>query len=191
MEFYELILKRFSCRKFKDKSVEREKILKCIEAARLAPSACNSQPWRFIVVDDRNLIKEIASIATKGIYGVINKFLFDVPSIVVVIADREKFLARLGARITGTQYYLIDIGIASEHFVLQSQELGLGTCFIGYFNERGIKKLLNIPNKYKVPLLIAAGYPDDIYREEDVIKIKLKSRKSLEEILYFNKFLKK
>ncbi len=191
MEFYELILKRYSCRKFKDKPVEKEKILKCIEAARFAPSACNSQPWRFLVVDDKNLIKEIASIATKGIYGVINKFLFEVPSIVVVVADREKFIARLGARITGTQYYLIDIGIASEHFVLQAQELGLGTCFIGYFNERGIKKLLNIPDKYKVPLLIAVGYPDDIYREEDVIKIKLKSRKSLEEILYFNKFLKR
>ncbi|MEO0271002.1 MAG: nitroreductase family protein [candidate division WOR-3 bacterium] len=188
MEFYELVLNRFSCRKFKDKSVEREKILKCIDAARLAPSACNSQPWRFVVVDDEKLIREIAEIATRGIYGVINKFLFEVPCIVVVVADKEKFIARLGARITGTQYYLIDIGISSEHFVLQAQELGLGTCFIGYFNERGIKKLLNIPNKYKVPLLIAVGYPDDIYKEEEVIKVKLKSRKSLEEIVSFNKF---
>ncbi|MEN3044359.1 MAG: nitroreductase family protein [Candidatus Hydrothermales bacterium] len=191
MNFYELCLKRFSCRKFKDHKVEREKILKCIDAARLSPSACNSQPWRFIVVDDEKLVKKIAEVATQGIYGVINKFLFEVPCIIVVAADKEKFIARLGGRIVGTQYYLIDIGIASEHLVLQAQELGLGTCYIGYFNEKGIKKILNIPENFKVPLLIAIGYPDNIYKEEDIIKIKFKARKKLSEIVYFNNFKNK
>jgi len=188
MEFIYLCLKRFSCRKFKNIPVEREKILKCIEAARFAPSACNSQPWRFLVIDDKNLVKKIADIATKGIYGIINKFLYETPCIVGVIADKEKFIARLGARITGTSYYLIDIGIACEHFVLQATEMGIGTCYIGYFNEKGIKEILKIPDKYKVPLLIAVGYPDEIYEEEKMKNIKVLNRKKIDEIVYFNKF---
>jgi nitroreductase len=182
MDFYSLVLKRFSCRKFSSKEVEREKIIKCIEAARMAPSACNSQPWRFIVVDEKNLKDKIADAATSGIYGIINKFLKSAPCIIVVLSDKEKFIAQAGAYIMKTDYYLIDIGISCEHLVLQASELGLGTCYIGYFNEKEIRKILNIPKKYKIVLLIAIGYPDESEKE------KKKVRKNIEEILFFNEF---
>jgi nitroreductase len=186
MNFYELVSKRFSCRKFKEVPVEKEKILKCIESARLAPSACNSQPWRFVVIDEPELKNRIAKVATSGIYGIINKFLPTAPCIILVLADREKFIAQAGAYVMKTDYYLIDIGIACEHLVLQATELGLGTCYIGYFNEKEIRKILNIPKKYKIVLLIAIGYPDEKEKEK---KLKgSKQRRKVEEILYFNDF---
>lgn len=186
MNFIELVSKRFSCRNFSNKPCEREKIIKCIESARLAPSACNSQPWRFMVIDEPKLKDKIAKAATSGIYGIINKFLPTAPCIIAVLADREKFIAQAGAYVMKTDYYLIDIGIACEHLVLQATELGLATCYIGYFNEKEIRKILNIPKKYKIVLLIAIGYPDE---KEKKLK-NPKSRKKIEEILYFNKFEK-
>ena len=99
--------------------------------------------------------------------------------IIIVIAQREKFLSQVGGKIMDTSYYLIDIGIACENLVLQATELGLGTCFVGYFNEGGVKKLLRIPGREKVVLLIATGYPAETERKNT-------SRKSLEEILSFN-----
>ena len=179
MSLKEIIDRRYSCRQFQEKEVEREKIIRCIEAARMAPSACNSQPWRFIVVDDPELKKKLVSVARSGIFGVMNHFLNQAPVIIVVVAQREKFLSEVGGKIMSTSYYLIDIGIACENLVLQATELGLGTCFVGYFNERGVKKLLRIPRREKVVLLIAMGYPG-----EDIKK--KKRRKSLGKILHFN-----
>lgn len=186
MNFIELVSKRFSCRKFKETPLEREKILKCIESARLAPSACNSQPWRFVVIDEPELKNKIARLATSGIYGIINKFLPTAPCIIAVLADREKFIAQAGAYVMKTDYYLIDIGIACEHLVLQATELGLGTCYIGYFNEKEIRKILNIQKKYKIVLLIAIGYPDE--KEEEKKLKNPRPRKKIEEILYYNEF---
>ncbi len=74
MSLKEIIDRRYSCRQFQEKEVEREKIIRCIEAARMAPSACNSQPWRFIVVDDPELKKKLVSVARSGIFGVMNHF---------------------------------------------------------------------------------------------------------------------
>jgi len=131
----------------------------CLEAARLAPSACNSQPWKFIVVDDRQLKKKLSDAAFSGIYS-INSFCKMAPVIVVVISEKSKFLARIGGMFRGTKYYLIDIGVACEHFVLQAEELGLGTCWIGWFNEEAVKSILNIPKPKKIDVLIALGYYD-------------------------------
>lgn len=186
MNFIELVQKRYSCRKFREKPVEREKVLKCIESARLAPSACNSQPWKFVVIDEPELKNKIARAATSGIYGIINKFLPTAPCIILVLAEREKFIAQAGAYVMKTDYYLIDIGIACEHLVLQATELGLSTCYIGYFNEKEIRKILNIPKKYKIVLLIAIGYADE--KEEEKKLKNPKNRKKIEEILFFNEF---
>ena len=154
-----LIKHRRSVRNFLDRPVEREKIMMCLEAARLAPSACNSQPWKFIVVDDKQLKNRLCNAAFKGIYS-INSFCKMAPVIVVVVSEKSKFLARIGGVFRGTKYYLIDIGIASEHFVLQAEELGLGTCWLGWFNERAVKSILNIPPDKKLDVLIALGYYD-------------------------------
>jgi nitroreductase len=157
MALLDLVRHRKSIRDFLDLPVERGKIMMCLEAARLAPSACNSQPWKFIVVDDKQLKNKLCTAAFSGIYS-INSFCEMAPVIVVVVSEKSKFLARIGAMFRGTKYYLIDIGIATEHFVLQAEELGLGTCWIGWFNERAVKPVLNIPSYKKVDILIALGY---------------------------------
>ena len=159
MALLDLIKHRKSVRNFLDRPVEREKILMCLEAARLAPSACNSQPWKFIVVDDIQLKNKLCAAAFSGIYS-INTFCKMAPVIVVVISEKSKFLARIGGMFRGTKYYLIDIGIATEHFVLQAEDLGLGTCWIGWFNEGAVKSILNIPRRKKIDIVIALGYYD-------------------------------
>ena len=159
MALLDIIRQRKSVRDFLDRPVEREKIMKCLEAARLAPSACNSQPWKFIIVDDKQLKDKLYKAAFGGIYF-INSFCKMAPVIVVVISEKGKFIARIGALFRGTRYYLIDIGIACEHFILQAEELGLGTCWIGWFNERAVKSILNIPQQKKIDILIALGYYD-------------------------------
>ena len=159
MSLLDLLKHRKSVRDFLDRPVEQEKIMMCLEAARLAPSACNSQPWKFIVVDDRQLKKKLSDAAFSGIYS-INSFCKMAPVIVVVISEKSKFLARIGGMFRGTKYYLIDIGVACEHFVLQAEELGLGTCWIGWFNEEAVKSILNIPKPKKIDILIALGYYD-------------------------------
>ena len=159
MALLDLIKYRKSVRDFLDRPVEREKILMCLEAARLAPSASNSQPWRFIVVDDRQLKDKLCKAAFGGLYS-INSFCKMAPVIVVVISEKSKFLTRIGGIFRGTKFYLIDIGIAGEHFVLQAEDLGLGTCWIGWFNEKAVKSILNIPQHKKIDVLIALGYYD-------------------------------
>ncbi len=159
MALLDLIRQRKSVRDYLNRPVEREKIMMCLEAARLAPSACNSQPWRFIVVDDRQLKNKLCRAAFSGIYSV-NSFCKKAPVIVVIVSEKSKFLARIGGMFRGTKYYLIDIGIAGEHFVLQAEDLGLGTCWIGWFNEGAVKSILNIPRHKKIDVLITLGYYD-------------------------------
>ena len=159
MALLDLLKHRKSVRDFLDRPVEREKMMTCLEAARIAPSASNSQPWKFIVVDDRQLKDKLCDAAFSGIYS-LNSFCRTAPVIVVIISEKSKFLARIGGMFRGTQYYLIDIGIAGEHFVLQAEDLGLGTCWIGWFDERAVKSILNVPQQKKIDVLIALGYYD-------------------------------
>ena len=159
MALLDLIKHRRSVRNFLDKPVEREKIAKCLEAARLAPSACNAQPWRFIVVDDEELKGKLCHAIFGGIYS-LNSFCQKAPVIVAIVSERLRFVSAIGGMLRGTKYYLVDIGIAGEHFVLQADELGLGTCWIGWFNERAAKRILGVPRHKKVDFLIALGYYD-------------------------------
>ncbi|MCX7910964.1 MAG: nitroreductase family protein [Endomicrobia bacterium] len=190
MEFIELVKQRYSCRKFLPIPVEEEKIIQCIEAARYAPSACNAQPWKFVVVNDTSLKQKLVEAATSGIYK-LSKFISQAPVIIVVVADKVSFLSKAGSLIRNTKFYLIDIGIATEHLVLQATELGLGTCYIGWFSEKGVKKVLNIPENYNIPLIICMGYPDTTHKNLDVIRKHAKSdiRKPIKEILCFNRFI--
>ena len=143
MALLDLIKNRKSVRDFRDAPVEREKIMMCLEAARQAPSASNSQPWRFIVVDDKELKDRLCDAAFGGLYF-INSFCKTAPVMVAVISEKSKFLTRIGGMFRGTKYYLIDIGVACEHFVLEAEDLGLGTCWIGWFNEGGVKSVLDL-----------------------------------------------
>lgn len=177
MKLRDLIQKRQSLRKYSSKSIPRELIDQCIEAARLAPSACNSQPWSFIIVDDEKIKNELVEKAFSGIYSM-NEFAKKAPVIVVVITERSRFAAKLGGAFRGVQYNLIDIGIACEHLVLQAEELGIGTCWLGWFNEKAVKKVLSLPKSSKIDIIISMGYPETSI-------IKNKNRRSLDEIRKF------
>jgi len=181
--FLELVQSRRSIRRYQNKPVEREKILQCIEAARLAPSAENVQPWRFIILDDPDIITEFSSQAFSGIYS-LTRFAAKAPIIIVILAKLDVLANRIGKQIQGIHFYLLDIGIAGEHLVLQAQELGLGTCWIGWFNIRGVRKFLNIPRSYKIVSLMCMGYPENI-------KPKQKERYVIEDIAWFNSFKNK
>ena len=135
MEFSELILKRQSDRRYAPKPVAREHILKCLEAARMAPSACNSQPWKFIVVDDRSKLIQISDAAI-GLG--MNKFTVQVPVLVAVVQENMNLEAKAGAVVKDKDYSMMDLGMAVENFCLQAAELGLGTCIMGWFDEKKV-----------------------------------------------------
>jgi len=177
MKFLELAQKRKSCRSYSSKPVERGSIEQCLEAARLAPSACNSQPWHFIVIDSIDLKDKVAQQAFSGIYGM-NTFAGEAPVIVAVVRERSKYVAELGGQVRGVKYSMIDVGIACDHFTLQAEEEGLGTCWLGWFNERAVKKILNLPRWMKIDILISLGHPT-----EDVTKDK--NRKHINEMSEF------
>ena len=176
--FLELVKKRQSVRKYSDASVSRDKIERCLEAARLAPSACNSQPWSFIIVDKQELKNKIAEKTASPLIRM-NIFTKQAPVIVVVITEKSNLTAKLGGLIKNKQYNLIDVGIAVNHFCLQAVEEGLGTCILGWFDEKGIKKLLGISPKKDIDLVITLGYPAS---EE----IRSKNRKNLDDIRMYN-----
>lgn len=160
MEFIELVKKRESTRKYADKPVSRELIDRCLEAARLAPSACNSQPWSFIIIDDEDKKNQAIDQAMAGIYSM-NKFARTAPVLIVVVTERSSYTARLGGMFRDVKYNLIDIGIVCDHLTLQAAEIGLGTCWLGWFNEKALKKSLGLAKNTHVDIVIAMGYPED------------------------------
>ena len=177
MNFEELILKRQSDRRYLPDPVAKEDLVKCLEAARMSPSACNSQPWKFVVVDDKAKLNEMAD-AAEGLG--MNKFTHGVPVMVAVVMEKMNASARLGSLVKRKDYSMLDVGMAVEHFCLQAADLGLGTCIMGWFDERRIAKLLNIPRGKRIPLIIALGHPDGRTRR--------KARKPLDEMSSWNTY---
>lgn len=158
--FLDLVRRRTSCRQFDpDRPVPKQAILQCLEAARLAPSACNQQPWRFIIVDDPSTRQAFFDQAR--LPGIPHTWWQTVPVFVVVCCQRNVVTHRLASFVSGLPYAWMDTAIAAEHFVLAAAELGLGTCWIGWFHEKRVKKLLAIPSSVRVAALIALGYPPD------------------------------
>jgi len=151
----------------------------CVEAARLAPSACNVQPWRFLVVDEPPLLRELGKAAFSGVYLPM-RWASKAPVLVAVLAKLDVKANRLGAQVQGTDYYLIDIGIAGEHFVLRAEELGLASCWLGWFSAKRVQKVLKVPRRYRVVELIALGYPA-------VRKRRGRKKLDIKKILFFNK----
>lgn len=171
---------RQSVREYAGRPVEPDKIAVCIEAARLAPSACNSQPWRFVIINEPRLRKEVAD----HLYDTVmkgNRFALEAPVLVAVVAEKPTLTAQVGGFLKNKPFSCIDIGIAAEHFCLQAAAEGLGTCMIGWFNERGVQRLLGIPRRRRIPLMITLGYPVSGH-------IRIKVRKSGSEILSFNAY---
>jgi nitroreductase len=176
--FQELVKGRRSVRRYLDRPVEKEKVLACLDAARLAPSAENVQPWRFLVIDDPEVKARFAEAVFSGMYRM-SRFAAKAPVLVLIMARLDLLANRLGKQVQKVPYYLLDVGIAGGHFALQAEELGLGTCWVGWFNLRKTRKFFHIPRRYKIICMLAMGYYERKPRE--------KSRKDLSEIVWFNR----
>lgn len=171
MNIYEIIKKRRSVRAYKDEPISEKSLNKILEAGRLAPSAHNSQDYKFIVVKDEKIRKELASI--KASHN--QRFFAKAPVIIVAIALKPEYLLS-----SGVPAYALDLGIAIDHMTLAAAEEGLGTCWIGAFDQEVVKRILNVPEKYKVVALLPIGFPAD----EPEPKI----RKTLQELICYEKF---
>ena len=169
MEVKEAIQTRRSVRAYQDKEVPEEKIKKVLEAAQSAPSANNQQPWKFIVVrDPKNREKLTRAAANQSFVG-------EAPVIIVAVALQPESVMRCGV-----PKYPVDLAIAVDHMTLLAVDEGLGTCWIGAFYQDEVRKILNIPEKYKVVALLPLGFPAD--------KPGSKFRKPLEEIVCYESF---
>jgi nitroreductase len=129
MDFLNLVKKRQSTRRYLDKPVERDKIERCIEAARLAPSATNTQPWKFIVVDNLELRGKVANKTFNQIVS-FNRFSLQAPVLIVITSNRMNISNKITQTLKNRELTPIDIGIAAEHICLQAAEEGLGTCLV-------------------------------------------------------------
>lgn len=179
--FLNLVKTRQSVRKYENRPVEPEKVRRCLEAARFAPSASNSQPWKFVVVDDPELSRQVAK-ETFGPLSTFNTFVEEAPVIVAIVIEKMKTITQIGAFLKDREFPLIDIGIAAEHFCLQAADEGLGTCMLGWFNEEPIKELLRVPRHKRLGLLITLGYFPEDY------PLRGKTRKPFEEVVRYNRY---
>jgi len=175
----ELISSRQSDRKYNEIPVDPVKIERILEAGRLSPSACNAQPWKFIVVDDRELKARIAKAASARLVGM-NIFVNQAPFLIIIVREEPNLSSKVGSTIKNKDYSRIDIGIAAENICLQARAEGLGSCMIGWFDEPLLKKLLSIPASKRVELIITIGYSQSAHR--------IKRRKPLKEIVSYNKY---
>ncbi len=179
-QFKTVVDRRISLRKYGDAPVSDEAIEQCLEAARLAPSACNAQPWYYVVVRDPGQREKLARLCVPP-GGVMNGFVRQAPVLVALIAERPNIASQIGSALKNKPFFLIDIGISAEHFCLQAAELGLGTCMIGWFQEGKVRQLLQIPRGRRPVLLITLGYPAEGTLEE-VSQQRRRNRKPLSEI---------
>jgi nitroreductase len=162
MDFSELLARRQSVRQYQSRPVQRALLEKLVEAVRLAPSASNSQPWKVVLVDEPTL-KERVALATYGPAISFNRFASQAPVLAVFTVEKSGLLTQVGAALKRRPYSLIDIGIAAAHFCLQAAELGLGTCMLGWFDERRIQRLLGIPRRTRIGLVITVGHAAEGY----------------------------
>jgi len=165
MDVNEVIRKRKSVRRYMEKEVEQEKLMRILEAARLAPSAANKQEWRFVVVRDKEKRQKLSDAAKN------QRFVAEAPIVIVCCAETDYH-----EMTCGQLCYPIDVAIAIDHMTLIAVEEGLGTCWIGAFFEDKVKSMLNIPDDIRVVELLTLGYPKDD-------SIKEKSRLALERIV--------
>ena len=180
MEFEGVIKTRESIREYADKKVEDEKINFVLECARLAPSWTNKQCWQFIVVKDKKIIKDLSKTS------IINRWLKNVPVIIAACGDPKQSGFR-----NDIDYFIVDVSIALEHLVLAATDKGLGTCWIGGFNEKKVKEILKIPENIRVVALTPLGYPAEKKRfagKLAKIVIQSKKRKSLDKMVHINKW---
>jgi len=170
MDFNEIAKARYSCRKYDPtRPVEREKLDAIIESFRLSPSACNGQPYHLTVATGEN-----AKAVAKEVTGMgMNKFAIDAPVMMVLSEMPYVKSAAVGSKLKGNDYRSMDIGIAVAYLTAEAACQGLGTCILGWFDDKAIRKICNLDGA--VRLVITVGYPLDEGRP--------KKRKDLSELV--------
>jgi len=173
VDFYKVIRTRRSVRSFKKDPMPEEVLNRVLEAARVAPSGSNRQPWKFILVKNETLKQKMISACDN------QEFIAEAP--LIVVACGQKLPINRGGYM-GEMSMLVDVSIAFTHLILAARAEGLGTCWIGAFENEEIKKLLEVPDEYEVVAVTPLGYPsEDVFTES-------KDRKNLDEIVSPNKF---
>ena len=165
MSLLDLILSRRSIRSYETKDLPEEVLMQILEAGRQAPSAVNRQPIRFVVVNDNDMMKNLCD-------NLINRFVKYAPVAIVGCADVKSLL-------TG-KWAVVDTTIAMQNMVIAAWSLGIGSCWVGGCNEKEIKKLLKIPDKWKFVALLTLGYPAE--------QPKPRKKKQVEKLFSFNSF---
>ncbi len=158
----EIMAKRRSIRKYKDIPVDEPLLFKMIESASLAPSGSNTQPWHFIIVNDSEVKNRVVRVSHK------QKWMLSAPVFIVCVADIQSRIEDTEGICLDEETSLFelkqiirDTSIAAQHIVLEAEELGLGTCWVAWYSQKEIRKVLNIPQDKYVVGIITAGYADE------------------------------
>ncbi len=175
MNFLELCKKRQSCRDFASMPVEREKLVNCIEAARLTPSACNSQPWSFVVVDNP---EKAAAVAQATMQFGANAYIAAAKAFIVILEEHAVLMPKIRGLFDSQHFAQNDLGAAAMSICYAAEDQGLGTCILGLFDREELRRLLDIPAEKRFATVIALGYPADG-------TVRPKGRKSIEQIARF------
>ncbi|MDO5570674.1 MAG: nitroreductase family protein [Bacteroidales bacterium] len=174
MKFTELCNQRCSVRDFKDVPVERKKLEEVLEAARLAPSAVNFQPWQFIVVRENENCKKVQECYHRDWFK-------SAPCYIIVCADHSQSWKR---KTDNKDFADVDASIAAEHICLSAASLGLGTCWVCNFDPETLKENFSLPSEIEPLVIIPIGYPSNA----DYCKESSKTRKSITEIVKWEKY---
>jgi nitroreductase len=169
MNVYEAINARRSVRAYQDKPIPEDVLNRILEAARVAPSAKNRQEWKLVVVKDKEMQKKMQEVANN------QPFVSQASVVIAAVGLTPNYAMRCDVPADP-----VDVAIAIDHITLAAVEEGLGTCWIGSFFQDKAREVLGIPSSYKVIELLTLGYPADSPRT--------KSRKSLDEIVCYEKF---
>ncbi len=154
--FLELAQARQSDRSFEPgRTIESEVLNRIVEAGRLAPSACNGQPWHFTVITDSELLPQVGK-ATSSLG--INRFVKDSSALILITHEPTNITSRFGCGIKDKDFPMMDLGIASAYITLAAEDEGVGSCILGWFDEKKIKQLVGIPEKKRLMLIVALGY---------------------------------
>lgn len=160
MEFYEVINNRYSSREYLDRSVENEKIGRIFDAVRKAPTARNKQQWKFYLVHDSARKQRLQSVSKN------QAFVGSAPIVIVGVGTETDYV--MGS---GYSAFVIDLSIAMEHIALAATNEGLATCWIGSFNRKAVKEILNLPDGEEPVQLMALGYPADTKTEHTLKQV--------------------
>jgi nitroreductase len=174
-DFLELCKSRQSCRRFSDQSVEHDKLVQCVEAGRLTHSGCNAQPWSFVVVEDTEMVSQVALCGQQLKQ---NAWLGSAKAFIIILEEHAVLSPVISCFLDSQYYAKGDLGAATAYVCLEAAAQGLGSCIIGIYDRKKIGELLNIPPEKQFGSVIALGYPSDSV-------IRPKKRKALEDIARF------